>query len=194
MAGEMSSQIHQTSPHSHRRHHSGRCPRCTVHMHTGIPPSCRWQLEHLMGNSLHPNHLCSLCHHHRTSAQLCSCHRCNGTPSLSISSYHTVRHCCLHSHCHHRSATGCGCNTRSDTRTHLPHILVAGSPVHQNHPHSRCLHRRPTTGGCTSRCHSGSPRGSKWAACSHLRRCGPHSHCLHHTATEPGCMYIPQKH
>lgn len=43
-----SSQIHQTSPRSHHHHHSGRCPRCSVHMHTGTPPSCRWQLEHLM--------------------------------------------------------------------------------------------------------------------------------------------------
>lgn len=43
-----SSQIHQTSPHSHHHHRSGRCPRCSVRMHTGTPPSCRWQLEHLM--------------------------------------------------------------------------------------------------------------------------------------------------
>lgn len=43
-----SSQIHQTSPHSHRHHHSGRCPRCSVHTHTGTLPNCKWQLEHLM--------------------------------------------------------------------------------------------------------------------------------------------------
>jgi len=43
-----SSLIHQTSLHSHHHHHSGRCPRCSVHTHTGTPPSCRWLLEHLM--------------------------------------------------------------------------------------------------------------------------------------------------
>lgn len=49
--------------------------------------------ESTYGNSLHLSHPCSPCPHHRTSAQLCSCHRCNGTPSLSTFSYLQRQQC-----------------------------------------------------------------------------------------------------
>lgn len=46
-------------------------------------------------------------HHHLSASQ--------------ITTHHTVHRCCPRSHCHHHSATGSGCSSRSGRGTRPPH-------------------------------------------------------------------------
>lgn len=163
-------------------------------MHTGTPPHCRWLSSHLKDNFPHLIHLYSLCLHHSTSAQRCSCRPCSGTPCLNIYACHTVHHCCPRNHCHHHSARGYEYSSHSGSETRPPHTPGEDSPVHQSRPHSRCLRHIPRSDEYICRCRSGSPVASRWGACIRLHRCGPHSRCLRHTATGPGCRCTPQMH
>lgn len=46
-------------------------------------------------------------HHHLSASQ--------------VTTHHTVHRCCPRSHCHHHSATGSGCSSRSGRGTRPPH-------------------------------------------------------------------------